>query len=87
MIESVVHVTMPGNELMREIHNAGSNPYRMPAILRKEDREAWLTGTIDAARSVLKPYPSELMVAYQVSPRVNSPRNNDERLLEPAQAA
>jgi putative SOS response-associated peptidase YedK len=87
MIESVVHVTMPGNELMREIHNAGSNPYRMPAILRKEDREAWLTGTIDEARSVLKPYPSELMVAYQVSPRVNSPRNNDERLLEPAQAA
>jgi putative SOS response-associated peptidase YedK len=86
-IESVVHVTMPGNELLREIHNGGSNPYRMPAILRKEDHELWLTGTVEEARGVLKPYPSELMVAYEVSPRVNSPRNNDERLVEPAQAA
>jgi putative SOS response-associated peptidase YedK len=86
-IESVVHVTMPGNELMREIHNGGSNPYRMPAILRREDHEAWLTGTIDDAREVLQPYPSELMVAYEVSPRVNSPRNNDEQLVEPARAA
>ena len=71
-IESVVHVTMPGNELMREIHNGGSNPYRMPAILHKEDHEAWLTGTIDEARAVLRPYPSGLMV---------------EQLLEPAKAA
>jgi putative SOS response-associated peptidase YedK len=86
-IESVVHVTMPGNELMREIHNGGSNPYRMPAILRREDHEAWLTGTIDDAREVLQPYPSELMVAYEVSSRVNSPRNNDEQLVEPARAA
>jgi putative SOS response-associated peptidase YedK len=87
VIESVAHVTMPGNELMRKIHNSGSNPYRMPAILRKEDREAWLTGTIDEARAVLKPYPSELMIAYEVSPRVNSPKENDERLLDPAAKA
>jgi putative SOS response-associated peptidase YedK len=86
-IESVVHVTMPGNELLREIHNGGSNPYRMPAILRRADHEAWLTGTVDQARSVLEPYPSDLMVAYEVGPRVNSPRNNDERLLEPAAKA
>jgi putative SOS response-associated peptidase YedK len=86
-IESVVHVTMPGNELLREIHNGGSNPYRMPAILHREDHEAWLTGTIDDARAVLRPYPSELMVAYEVSPRVNSPKNNDEQLVEPAKAA
>jgi putative SOS response-associated peptidase YedK len=59
----------------------------MPAILRREDHEAWLSGTTDEARAVLKPYPSELMVAYEVSPRVNSPKNNDERLLEPAKAA
>src|SRR5215210_479875 len=26
-IESVVHITMPGNELLREIHNTGGNPY------------------------------------------------------------
>jgi putative SOS response-associated peptidase YedK len=81
-VESVVHITMPGNELLREIHNAGGNPYRMPAILREEDHEAWLSGSIDNAREALAPYPSELMVAYQVSTRVNSPKNNDERLLQ-----
>ena len=33
-IESVVHITMPANDLMKSIHNTGSNPHRMPAILR-----------------------------------------------------
>jgi putative SOS response-associated peptidase YedK len=32
-IESVVHITMPGNDLMRKIHNTGNHPHRMPAIL------------------------------------------------------
>jgi putative SOS response-associated peptidase YedK len=83
-IESCVHVTMPANELMREVHNTGNNPHRMPAILRREDHEAWLHGTEVEARAVLAPYPAGLMVAYAVSPRVNSPKNNDEQLIEPA---
>jgi hypothetical protein len=37
-IESVVHITMPGNKLLREIHNTGGDPYRMPAILREVTR-------------------------------------------------
>ena len=81
-IESVVHITMPANDLMKSIHNAGSNPHRMPAILRKEDQDAWLTGSVDDARSVLKQYDSGLMVAYEVSTRVNTPKNNDETLIE-----
>ena len=52
-VESVVHITMPANELMKSIHNAGNNPFRLPAILRKEDHEAWLTGSVDDARAVL----------------------------------
>jgi putative SOS response-associated peptidase YedK len=43
-VESCAHITMPANALMKDIHNAGNNPYRMPAILRKEDQEAWLSG-------------------------------------------
>jgi len=82
-IESVVHITMPANELMRDIHNTGANPHRMPAILRGEDHEAWLNGSVDDARAALKQYPSELMVAYRVSLRVNSPKNNDPALIEP----
>ena len=82
-IESVVHITMPANELMADIHNTGNNPHRMPAILREEDHEAWLAGSVDEARAVLRQYASDLMVAYKVGPRVNSPKNNDAALIEP----
>jgi putative SOS response-associated peptidase YedK len=68
---------------MRDIHNAGSHPYRMPAILRAEDHDAWLNGTIDEARKVLMQYPADLMVAYAVSTRVNTPNNDDPSLIEP----
>jgi putative SOS response-associated peptidase YedK len=84
-VESCVHITMPANDLMREIHNAGSNPHRMPAILRREDCEVWLKGSVDEARAVLKQYEPGLMVAYQVSTAVNSPKNNNETLIEPVE--
>jgi putative SOS response-associated peptidase YedK len=87
VIESCVLITMPANALLREVHNAGANPYRMPAILREQDHEAWLHGTRDQARSVLQPYAADLTVAYEVSPRVNSPDNNDAQLIEPVHTA
>jgi putative SOS response-associated peptidase YedK len=39
------------------------------------------------AAALLKPYPSEKMIAYRISTRVNSPRNDDEQCLEPLPAA
>jgi putative SOS response-associated peptidase YedK len=81
--ESCVHITMPANALMRDIHNTGNNPHRMPAILRSEDYDAWLSGTTDEARAALVQYPADLMVAYAVSTRVNTPKNNDASLLDP----
>lgn len=86
-VESCALITMPGNELMREIHNTGRRPYRMPAILRREDREAWLSGTAQEARGALVQYPSDLMVAHRVSTRVNSPDVKDESLIEPVPEA
>lgn len=86
-IESVVHITMPANELMAQVHNTGNNPHRMPAIVRAEDRDAWLSGTPEEARAVLAPYPAGLMVAYEVSTRVNSVKNNDASLIQPAHTA
>lgn len=74
---------MPGNDLMRQVHNTGNNPFRMPAILAPADYAAWLRGGAADARAVLRQYPQEVMVAYQVGTRVNSPRNNDEKLIEP----
>lgn len=82
-VESCVHITMPANEIMADIHNAGSNPHRMPAIVRAEDRDAWLSGTPGEARAVLRPYSSDLMVAYEVSTRVNSVKNNSPDLIQP----
>ena len=83
--ESCALITMPGNEIMRHIHNTGAHPFRMPALLAKQDREQWLTGTPSEAKAVLKQYPQDCMVSYQVSTRVNSPRNNDATLVTPVE--
>lgn len=83
-VESCVHITMPANRLLSEIHNT---QHRMPAILAREDREAWLAGSPQEAWSALKPYPDELMVAWPVSTRVNKPANDDAQLIEPVRAA
>jgi putative SOS response-associated peptidase YedK len=76
----VTHITVPANSLVGEIHNT---KHRMPAILSREDRDAWLTGSADEAWNTLKPYPNEHMVAWPVSSRVNSPKNNDAGLIAP----
>jgi putative SOS response-associated peptidase YedK len=81
-IESVTHITLPANNIVGEIHNT---KHRMPAILEKADREAWLAGTSEEAWETLAPYPDDLMVAWPVSTRVNTPKNNDAKLVEPVQ--
>jgi putative SOS response-associated peptidase YedK len=85
VVESCVHITMPANALMADIHNTGANPHRMPAILRSEDRDAWLSGSAEDARAALVQYPADLMVAYEVSTRVNSVKNNSPDLIAPVQ--
>ncbi len=79
-IESVTIITMPANPMMAEIHNAKA---RMPAILRREDHDAWLSGRQDEALACLKPYPEERMLAHEVSRAVNSPVNNGPELVRP----
>jgi len=65
---------------MTEIHNV---KHRMPAILAKEDRDIWLAGASEEAFGVIKQYPDTHMVATPVSPRVNTPKNNDAALITP----
>jgi len=75
-------VTLPANRLLAEVHN---EKQRMPAVLAPEDEARWLAGDAAEARAALRPYADELMVAYRVSRRVNSPRlPNDATLIEPA---
>jgi putative SOS response-associated peptidase YedK len=80
VIESCTIITLPANPLMARVHNGRA---RMPAILAPEQRQTWLVGTADVARGLLQAYPQELMVAFAVGKQVNSPRNNDARLIEP----
>jgi putative SOS response-associated peptidase YedK len=70
---------MPANKVMSEIQNAKQ---RMPAILRKEDRERWLKGDQESAFTLLQQYPDELLIPRPVSTRVNAPKNNDASLIE-----
>jgi putative SOS response-associated peptidase YedK len=74
-------ITVPANQLLAEVHNAKQ---RMPAILAEADHEPWLNGAPQQARAALKPYPDELMTAWKVSSRVNTPRlPNDAELIKP----
>ena len=56
------------------VHNDGK---REPAILTREDRETWLSGTPQQARAALRPYPDDLLVATKSA-------NDDAALIDPA---
>lgn len=72
-------ITTEPNELMKDIHS------RMPVILKKEDETKWMDveTDIEEIKSLLVAYDSDLMEAYRVSSRVNSPRNDDPSLVDP----
>ena len=70
-------ITGEPNELVAQIHT------RMPVILAEEHHEAWLTN--QAGKEVMVPFPGAAMIAWPISPRVNSPKNNDADLLVPVQ--
>lgn len=80
VIESCALITVPSNPLLAEINSMSR---RMPAILHREDYHAWLTGQPTDARVLLHSYPQERMVSHPVSPRVNSPKYDDEWLVRP----
>ncbi|MGO9931772.1 MAG: SOS response-associated peptidase [Steroidobacteraceae bacterium] len=80
--ESCTIITMAANPVMSEIDNIKA---RMPAILRRGQRDLWLFGAVEAAGAALAAYANERTIAYAVGSRVDSPRNNDETLLEPLQ--
>ena len=83
VVESCAVITVPANAVMNVIDGtAESNDGRMPAVLTREGQEVWLHGTVEEAFACLKPYSDELTIAYPVSVRVNSVKNNDERLVE-----
>jgi len=57
----------------------------MPVIIDPDDRERWLKGP--NPQELLKPYPSDEMTMWAVSPKLNSPKNDSPDLLESIQEA
>ncbi len=88
-IESCTILTTAASDFVAKFHD------RMPVILRPEDYAGWLgeiegeplAGDLARLKALCRPYPSELTIAYAVSKRVSSPRNDDPRCLEPAETA
>ena len=68
-------ITVPSNDLVGQIHD------RMPAILEPKSYERWLGPETDP-HDLLMTYPSEPMVMWPISTRVNSPDNDDASLLD-----
>jgi putative SOS response-associated peptidase YedK len=71
-------LTTSPNALMAGIHT------RMPAIIAPEQYETWLNPQLtDVGQllALLGPYPEQLMAAYPVTRRVNSPANDDADLI------
>ena len=74
-IESFTIVVTAASAAMGEIHD------RMPVIVAEEDYEIWLSGEADRAAELMRPWEGPLEIR-PVSRRVNSPRNDDESLVE-----
>ena len=72
-------ITTQPNELVQDIHD------RMPVILKPEDEKFWLDSSITDTtklQHLLKPLDQRLMEVYEVSPLVNSPKNNSIELIQ-----
>jgi putative SOS response-associated peptidase YedK len=73
-------LTTRANSVLEGIHD------RMPVILPHDAYNAWLDPDADREElgELMIPYPNDDLETYPVSRFVNSPRNNDERCIEPA---
>jgi len=79
-IDSCTVLTTEPNDLIRLLHN------RMPVILAPKDYDLWLDPGVQEAellQPLLRPYPSENMIAYPISTWVNSPSNEGPQCIEP----
>jgi len=74
-------LTTAANQFMSKIHE------RMPVILGRSDEDAWLDPEVheqEKLQRLFKPCPSSWLTAVEVSPLVNSAKNNSPEILEPS---
>jgi putative SOS response-associated peptidase YedK len=76
-LRSCTILTTEANAIVKEVHD------RMPVILPEACHRAWLGEAADGdLKTMLCPLDAGFMEAWEVSPRVNSPRNNGPQLVE-----
>jgi putative SOS response-associated peptidase YedK len=77
VVDSCTILTTEANQLMQPIHD------RMPVILASQDYDLWLDPTVQSEQlqNLLQPFPSEAMVSYPVSTKVNKPTNDTPELV------
>jgi putative SOS response-associated peptidase YedK len=79
-VETFTILTTSPNEFMATIHN------RMPVMLAQDAWAMWLgesDATPDQLQAMCKPFPSDRMISWPVSPRVGNVKNTDAGLVEP----
>ena len=79
-VETFTILTCEPNEFMAPIHN------RMPVLLPQDAWPVWLGETgagPEQLQALCKPFPSERMISWAVTPRVGNVRNTDAALVEP----
>jgi len=72
-------ITTEPNSLIKKIHD------RMPAILPRNLENEWINPELKDKKEILKlitPYSAKEMGAYEVSTLVNSPANNNPKVME-----
>ncbi|WP_019413412.1 SOS response-associated peptidase [Paenisporosarcina sp. TG20] len=78
IVHTCTILTTEPNELMSSIH------VRMPVILKQADEQKWLNPTMkntDDLKRYMIPLEDGLLEAYEVSDKVNSPKNNEPQLI------
>jgi putative SOS response-associated peptidase YedK len=76
-------ITTDANDLLSSIHP------RMPVVISEEDHRLWLDPAVhdeEALLALLRPYPSDEMEYYPVTPKVNSFKYNDPENIKPVAA-
>jgi len=81
IVRTFAVITTEANELVAHIHD------RMPVIISPEHYQRWLSPMEPHPRDLLAPYPSEPMIAWPISTRVNAPRNDSADILDRVEAA
>ena len=79
-VRTFVILTTQSNKLLSDLH------HRMPLVIKPTDRDRWISEE-EHPGDLPKPCPPEGIIRWQLSTKVDSPKNNDRGLLEPLAAA